>query len=224
MFKPIIFSSVLITFLIAPAQANEDLESKGYSINYIAPIFHQLLAVRAPKGFHIDYEKASSAKYIVESVPIGETIKNWSQMFTITGYKGQAINPKLKPIHWVQGIANGFNKACPSSFSAKSLWQGKIGGFAAFAAVLGCGVSPTTSGKTSEMALIIVIKGEKDFYSIQLAERGDLSAKPIVIETKKWMKKLAAMQPIKLCKKIEGENAPYPSCIDKEQESSFPDH
>ena len=220
MTKPLLISifvflscSSLVNAETSTTESIHSLETKGYAMNYITPIFSQLLAIRAPKSFHIDYEESAETQYILESVPNGETVKNWSQMFTLTGYKNLASNPKLKPINLVQGTANGFNKACPSSFSAKSLWKGKVSGFDAFAAVLGCGISPTTDGKTSEMALIIAIKGAKDFYTIQFAERNKPSASPIEIDTNKWLAIFKQMTPIKLCKKVHNEKAPYPSCI-----------
>ncbi len=193
----------------------QELETQGYATNYVIPIYNQIIATRVPAGFHINYENATETQYIIESVPKGETVTTWSRMLTITGYKDLVNkNTTLLPINLIQGIANGFKKACPASFSAQSIWKGKLNGYDAFSAVVGCGTSPTTRGKTSETALITVIRGEKDYYSIQMAERGSPSATPQAVDMKKWGAVFKNLNPIRVCKKVAGEKPPYPSCIE----------
>lgn len=203
-------------FFMPSANAEGESSNKPLStVSYITPIFSQILALSAPKNFHIDFENVTEKQYILEAVPVGETVKSWTQMLTISGYKGLAEKPNFKPINMVQGVANGFQKACPSSFGAKSIWQGEVSGFEAFAAVITCGTSPMTKGKTSEEALVISIKGKHDFYGIQFAKRNQPSPSPININTKEWMRVLNSLNPIKVCERVKGEKSPYLSCIDK---------
>lgn len=221
--KSLSFSLFICLFLSSTAFAEtitskktiDDLVKDGYSINYVVPIYSQLLAVKVPKKFHIGHENVTEKSYILEAIPNNETVQSWTQMLTISGYKGLAKNPNFKPINMVQGVANGFQKACAPSFSAKSIWQGDISGFEAFAAVITCGSSPMTKGKTSEEALVISIKGGQDFYGVQFAKRNKPSTSPIEINVAEWMLVLKSLHPIKLCERIKDEKPPYPSCINQ---------
>ncbi|MEI7430007.1 MAG: hypothetical protein WCL27_06085 [Betaproteobacteria bacterium] len=65
----------------------------------------------------------------------------------------------------------------------------------------------------SESMLLIVIKGESDYYTVQWAERGDASTTPIKLDEAKWTDRFKRLAPIKLCPIIPGERAPYPSCV-----------
>ena len=70
-----------------------------------------------------------------------------------------------------------------------------------------------TSRKTRRAALIIAIKGESDYYTIQWAERGKASAEPFAPDRAAWEKRVAELGPIRLCRIVAGEKAPYPSCV-----------
>lgn len=186
---------------------------KGYSVVSVTPIFSQLVSLGTPRGFVAVFEKPTAVSYIREAVPQGETVDDWTQMITVSGYKDAATEPNLTPKAFLGTIAAGFQQACPSSYGAKILSEAKISGFDAIVAVLSCGVSPTTAGKTSESALIAVIKGQADVYTIQWAEHGALSRSPIQVDEAKWQGRFNALAPIKLCPIVAGETAPYPSCV-----------
>ncbi|QWV95821.1 hypothetical protein KP003_10840 [Geomonas nitrogeniifigens] len=110
-------------------------------------------------------------------------------------------------------IAGGFKQACPTSFNGAGLGAFKIDKFDAFAAVVGCGVANPTGDLYSETILLIVIKGESDYYTIQWAERSAASQTPIKFDDAVWADRLKRLTPIKLCPIIPGESAPYPSCV-----------
>lgn len=184
---------------------------KGKSVTLIMPVFSQLVRTSYPEGFVPGFEKAQP-NYLLELVPSGETVNNWTQMFTVTGVKGLASQPEVTAKLFLDRVAQGFKRACPSSYSSQILSEDKISGFDAFAAVISCGVSPSTGGKTSETALIVAIKGQAGLYTIQWAQRASPSAVPIPIDPKKWTTLYKKMGPIALCPIIAGEKAPYPSC------------
>lgn len=193
--------------------AIEQRRQQGYSVKTISPIFSQLLVTGSPQGFVPASEKTRDKFYIRESVPKGETVNHWTQIITVTGMKDLASNPQATPRTVLNNMAAGFKRACPSSFGAQGLSETPIGGFDAAVAVVSCGVSPTTAGKTSETALIAVIKGQADFYTIQWAERAAPSDTPLPIEVKKWSDRFKEMGPLKLCPIVPGEKAPFPSCV-----------
>lgn len=220
MFKTLIVGAALLLSIVSLAQADSDsktssIESyrqQGYSVKSIAPIFSQLLMTSSPQGFKTVFENTRGTQYIRESVLDGENTNKWTEMITITGAKDLASNPNVSPKKFVESLAGGFKRACPDSFSASGISEGKISGYDGYIAIVSCGISPSTAGQTSESAIIAVIKGERDYYTVQWAERAMPSKTPIVIDATKWTDKFKKLAPIKLCPIIPGESAPYPSC------------
>lgn len=182
-------------------------------VKSIAPVFSQLLLVGQPAGFRSAFENTKGSFYVHEWVPSGETVDNWTKMMTVTGLKDLAANSAATPKSVLNGMAAGFQRACPSSYSAQSVAEGKLSGFDAFMAVVSCGASPSTGGKSSETALIMVVKGQSDYYTFQWAERSAPSSGPIAIDVPAWAGKWKLMSPVKLCPIIPGEAPPYPSCV-----------
>jgi hypothetical protein len=193
----------------------EGFRQQGYSVRTITPIFSQLVTFSLPKGFMPAFENAKGGQYIQESVLEGESTTKWSQMITITGAKGLASNPNLTPTRFAGGMASGFKRACPDSFSATGLGEIKLDAHDAFIAVVSCGVAVPGADAHSETMLLIVIKGEADYYTLQWAERGAASKTPITFDNAKWADRLKRLAPIKLCPIVPGEAAPYPSCANR---------
>lgn len=188
------------------------LRQQGYAVKVITQIYSQLVAFSFPKGFTPVFEDVKGGQYIQESVLNGESIKKWSQMITITGAKGLASSPNLTPIKFAGGIAGGFKRVCPDSYSATGLGEIKLGPNDAFVAVVSCGTANTTAEPYSEAMLLIIVKGENDYYTIQWAERGTASKTPIPFDGNKWGSRIKMLRPIKLCPVVPGEKPPYPSC------------
>lgn len=185
---------------------------RGSEIRAIMPVFGQLLAFSYPKGFVPVFEQAKNGSYIQESVLKGESVQRWSQMITVTGAKGLASNPEQSPERFASGLAAGFRDACPDSFAAKGLGESRLGGHDAFAAVISCGNVNDAAGVRSESALVIVIKGRQDYYTLQWAERGRPSRQALPLDDPKWSARLKQLAPLALCPIVPGEAAPYPSC------------
>jgi Rap1a immunity proteins len=183
-------------------------------IKELAPIFSQLLLLYVPGNFRPVYEKESSTGtfYIAESVPAGESTSQWTQMITKTGAKGLASKANLTPQVLAVNLAHRFNSVCPTSFSDLDFGTMQIDGYDAYALVASCGTVSDASGAHSESTLIVEIKGSDDYYSVQWAVRGPASAQPVPLNEPIWRKRMQTMQPIKLCPRVPGEQAPYPSC------------
>lgn len=189
------------------------LREQGYSVKAVTPIFSQLLMLSFPKGFTPVFENATGPQYIQEAVLQGESTAKWSQMITLTGAKDLASNPKVTPEGFAAKMADGFKRSCPNSFNGAGLGAIKLEGHEAYGALLGCGTALPTGEPYSEAVLLIVIKGERDYYTVQWAERGKASKTPYVFEEAKWTERIKRLAPIKLCPRVPGEKAPYPSCI-----------
>jgi len=220
----LLISFALATFLLDDDLQAADLNSavdtarqQGRSVVSVSPVFGQLVSMSFPEGFHTApvFEQTVRLRYIRESVLEGENENRWTQMLTVTGAKGLASNPNVSPRKFAESMAGGYKKACPGSFSVGGVSEEQISGYDAFSVIVSCGTSPSTSRRTSESALIVVIKGAKDYYTVQWAERGAPSRTPIAIDTAKWGERFRRLGPIKLCPIVPGESAPYPSCVDQ---------
>lgn len=218
-------SLVLAACVYFPALAQDkakdnaaDLRGEGQTVVQISPIFSQLLLLSYPRGFKTVFEQTNGngSGYIRESVLEGETVDQWSQMITVTGAKGlAAAYPNVTPQQFVGQMATGFKRACPDTFSSKDLGAIKISGQDAVTFVASCGTVQSASAKHSESVLLIAIKGAADYYTVQWAERGPASGQPIVLADEKWADRFTRLNPIKVCPRIAGEAAPYPSCINQ---------
>lgn len=191
----------------------EALRDKGYTIQTVTPIFSQLVMYSMPRGFKPVSENGNGMQYIQEAVLQGETVHKWTEMITLTGAKGMAGNPNATPKILAAMIGAGFKKACPDTYSAVAIGSMKFSGHDAFAAVVSCGSTMHAGTVSSESALVIVIKGVNDYYTIQWGERATASGSPINLNDVKWVDRLKKISPIKLCPIVPGEARPYPSCI-----------
>lgn len=193
----------------------EALRAKGYSVRAITLIFSQLVAYSVPPTFVPAFRNTTNGHYTQELVPQGETVQNWTQMITVTGAQGLASAPNLTPKALAERMAAGFKDLCPASFSAARIGELKVGEHDAFGAVIGCGTTGAGSPPRSEHMLLIVIKGQADYYTIQWAERGPATQGPAVFEQAKWVDRLKRLAPINLCPIVEGEKPPFPSCANR---------
>lgn len=181
----------------------------------IAPVFAQLVTAPLPDGFVPAYEDANATGYINEAVLAGETVKNWSQMITLTGAKGMAIGDEPTDAQaFAEFLAESYFQACPNSIEAETLDAPKIpGAREVFAGYISCGTSGGTD--MSESMVFLVLVGREDIYTLQWAERGAASATFIPFSAEVWLDRLAHLQSAaKVCDRIAGEAPPYPSCTD----------
>jgi hypothetical protein len=188
---------------------------QGSSARAISPIFSQLVMLSLPAGFKTVAERTNADQYLREAVLDGETVDRWSQMITVTGVKGLAANPNVTARSFVGGIAAGFKRACPDTFAAGALGEMKVSGHDAFVALASCGTVQSGANRHSETTLLVAIQGAADYYSIQWAERGAASGSPMALDEAKWTERFEKLSPIKVCPRIAGEAAPYPSCINR---------
>jgi hypothetical protein len=184
-------------------------------VRNIAPVFGQLVSFPLPKGFIPVFENTKDNFYIWEAVPSGETVEKWTQMLTMTGIKGISSNPKINPQQVAFNIAGGFQRSCADTFAGTGVGITKIGGNDAFGVLVTCGIANPQKPKEeqySETAMIIAIKGETSYYTMQWAERGlpDTTKKPF--DAPKWTSRSKQFESTRLCAIVPSESSPYPSC------------
>jgi hypothetical protein len=136
-------------------------------------------------------------------------------MITVTGAKGLSANPNITPEKFLLMIGDSFRKACPETFNGTLLGEVKISGHDGYGLVASCGTLNTEGKPHSETTLMIAIKGQADYYSVQWAERAAASKTPMAFDEAKWMDRLKKVSPIRLCPIIAGEAPPFPSCADQ---------
>lgn len=204
---------MLLAAPVAHAQAPAAKTALPASFTVISPVYGQLVRFSMPSNFVVAHENVDGPSYIREAVPKGETAGAWTQMITVTGAQGVAGNPQVTPESFAVSMAAGFKKACPDTFAVKPFGAQKFGAHDGFVAVAGCGRIETSADRHGETALMVVVRGSADYYTIQWAERAASSADKPAIDEAKWRERLGRLNPIRFCPIIPGEAAPYPSCV-----------
>lgn len=204
--------------LLTSAVLAQQTVTAGVAVVEIAPIFHQLVAFNAPANLTRVSEHTTDKFYIREAVAQKETVDQWTQMLTVTGARGLAHISGMTPMRMSQSMAAGYKKSCPDTFAVRGVGNMTISGQPAYLLFVGCGSVEDAQGAPgalhSEAAMIVVIAGDEDYYTIQLAERG-APTKTLVFDDAVWKPRYQALQPIHICPIVTGEKAPYPSCVGK---------
>ncbi len=179
------------------------------------PVFSQLVVFSLPPEFKSTrptYEKNSGSFYLREQVPEGETAARWSRMITLSGTRGLAGNPEVTPQALLARMTLDFQRNCPDTFSSNAPGQQKVDGYDAYEVIVSCGRVQSDKQVYGLSAVMLTVKGAKDYYTLQWTERGRDSAQPPAIDSAYWARQLARLAPIRLCPIVPGEAAPYPSC------------
>lgn len=178
------------------------------------PIYSQIVGLPLPPPFDAapDYEAEQDGTYLVENVPPGETVEDWSQMLTVSGTEG-AVPGAGDPAALAEAVAGqlleGYRQACAAPVDALS-FAAPPGGAAqaTFLAWIGC---PDVAGAgRSEDMVVLVLIGTQDIYTLQWAERGPPRSGPGMAP--RWSERLELLATAGLCDPVAGEAAPYPSC------------
>lgn len=181
------------------------------------PVFGQIVTYRLPPGFEPAFEDTKGTFYIQEAVPAGESVEDWSQMITMTGFNdagGQATMDEA-----AQLLAAYYQQACKTTFTGTSFGPTEINGLSGLVVFLGCGtVAPTKAGEEahSETAVIVFVKSPFGYITVQWAERLAPQDTAPVYDIETWKPRLAELLPIRLCDVVEGELPPYPSCTSRQ--------
>jgi hypothetical protein len=196
--------------LLAPVALACPAHAEGYIA--IAPVFSQIVTMPVPDGFVAAFEDSNGDSYINEAILEGDTFDQWRQMITLTGIRAMAEgDPNQVAQSFAEYLAGNYQAACPDTFSASSLNAPDVrGAEAVFAGFLGCG--DNGYGQSEAMGFLILV-GSSDVYSLQWAERGPMTGPP-VYDAGLWGPRLAELTAsARICDRVEGETAPYPSCI-----------
>lgn len=137
-------------------------------------------------------------------MPEGESVEGWSEMITLSGAKGLAVQMPA-PLDVAAAIGAGFRESCPESYRGSDEGVQQVaGGDAAHLVLFSCGAA----GAETESALILVVISGEDVFTLQWAERGaTVPPDPDI-----WLPRFDTVLSLRLCPVVEGEEPPYPSC------------
>jgi hypothetical protein len=192
--------------MLAPPLSAQDA---GQTITATMPVYSKIVAFPLPEGFESAYENEQNGSYLLEFVPSGESVENWTQMISMTGSQDLVASGK-SALDYGSILGTQFKSACPDSFRA---WdEGEVsvkGADAAHLFLFACG----DLGEYSEMAAILVAYGGQDAFTLQWAERGAPVPKP-ESDPAIWSPRAQSLLKLRLCEIVPGEEPPYPSCVE----------
>jgi hypothetical protein len=177
--------ALLALLAAAPALAQENQQAEAQmmretwgktdqpSFTIVQPIYNRVLSFKLPRPFVTAFRQQSPAGYIVEYLPDGQTLANWTQMITITSRPGvgaaQVEDDALADFIFNKRSCPGWLYrdlgAVPSPTTAR---QRVI--------VLGCDeVQGSDYSKAvpgaSERAAIMFVRDGENVWSVQFAQR-----------------------------------------------------
>ncbi len=166
-----------------PAQENQPEEAQMMrdawaktdkpSIGVVQQVYNRAISIDLPRKFVTAYRQRSPAGYIVEYLPDGETLANWTQMITITSNPG--VGAAKAEDAAIAAYAFGRNN-CPGKLfrdlgPLKSTTSAR-----ARAVVIGCGAvgggdyAGAVAG-AGERAAIAFLRDDENIWTVQYAER-----------------------------------------------------
>lgn len=179
-------------------------------ITSVARVYDRVVVFPLAPGFAGAFEDEQAGRYLLEFVPEGESVEDWSQMITLSGNSGLATDMP-DPLQTASAIAAGFRDACPDSYQGSDEGAQEVAGAeAAHLVMFSCG----DLGGYAERALILVAVSGADVFTLQWAERGPVEATTAQPDPALWLPRGEALLSLRLCPVVEGEEPPYPSCIE----------
>ena len=175
--------AVLLSFIFVG-----NVDAKNPEIfTHVSKVYSQVVSSQLPSYFEGAYRNQADPYFIVELVPKGETVEQWSEMVTFTGLEGAIKQRKMGAGNIIDNMTEGFSNACPNTFAAQTLLENPE----MLAVVLSCG----NAGGRSEETLVVAMNGVNDLYTVQWAERGKATSAPKKIDKKKWSSRLQLLNP-----------------------------
>jgi hypothetical protein len=182
--------------ITTPAQAQ--------GVTATAQVYDRITAFALPEGFLGAYENEADGRYLLEFVLEGQSVEDWTQMITLSGAQGLALQMPA-PLDVAAAIGAGFRDSCPESYRGSDEGAQQVAGAdAAHLVMFSCGAV----GAETESALILVAASGADVFTLQWAERG--AAMPPDPDV--WLPRFDTLLSLRLCPPVAGEEPPYPSC------------
>ena len=123
------------------------------------------LLLSMPAGFKVGYQASNGKEDIVEYVPTGETVNDWTKMVTVQVFHDAS---NTDPEAFAANIADGWKSSCTGGEASK-IATGAENGYPIAVWAYSCVLNPQTS-KPESMWLKVTSGGDA-LYSVQYAYR-----------------------------------------------------
>lgn len=127
---------------------------------------NEVIVQKLPKGYVIGHNAGNDSMRISEYVKNGETVENWSELFTTIMYN--LLHNKLDPVPYLENMENSWKPACTSVLRGETRLS-EVNGYKAATALIEC-KSNLSTGKP-EYTVFKAIKGASTFYVFQKSFR-----------------------------------------------------
>lgn len=184
----------LFMLIVCVANGKSEVVKEQQEIPSVVNVFSQVVSYNIPRNFFgqnmslpNSSKQANQDNFLLEIVPHDQTVDSWKEMITVTGARDIAINTNITPVGMKNFFKSRFEQGCRDSFSYLLLKENTNN----TSFVVSCG----NAGKQSESTLMKVIKGSRDFYTIQWAFHDKVSKNPIKLNESEWTKRLERLNP-----------------------------
>ena len=168
----------------------------------VVPMFGDGVTLMVPAGWNRVHQERTAQQAVLEFVPAGQSVKDWSEMLTVQAIKGPPA--EVTPMGFLEQVVVGVRRVCPEHAVAITLGDLKVGERPAHAAIIGCGAMPAgTAGAKAgqgEVAFYVAVRGVSDMVVVHRAVRGkafDRRQPPITAPVAAAMR--AALEPLTVC-------------------------
>jgi hypothetical protein len=175
-------------------------------------LFSQVVVHPVPDHFRIARVENVDGRYLEQSVREGETADKWTQMITVSGAQGLAENHWSTPKRFAAALVQRYTDRCAGVLRVRDRGDLTISDHDAHALLLGCELASKTGDPYSEATLFLIIKGDKDFYTVQWSERNEATPYAMGLDLPKWTERQAALMPTKLCPMVTGDSDASVGC------------
>lgn len=138
---------------------------------------NETLVANIPPGYKVDAEKRDGNIVTREMVPEGESVKDWTEMFSTHVFSGMK---DMSPDKFKEALRDRWFEACKDSHAA-TVADGKENGYPFAVWVLRCPRNAST-GKP-EITWFKAIAGKDNFYLVQKM----FTAEPSEKQVERWM-------------------------------------
>ena len=121
------------------------------------------LITMAPPGYQVGFQDKNAQRQIVEWVPAGETVDNWSEMVTVQIFHGLKVTPDA----FMRDLEKRWVASCPGAVPAHTIANVVENGYSSLVWLLDCPKNPAT-GKP-EITWFKAVQGNDSFYVVQKA-------------------------------------------------------
>lgn len=207
-FRSVQIFTILSLFIAFPIYAEDVKDVK--SVRFNIQLYSQKMEFELPLTWKLASKGQIPTGFLIELVPTDETIKSWSNLFSIMALKGSASSGDMSLM--ANKIAQGFVKICPKSAIFSDFGLTKIDGYVTNLSVVGCAILPSgdefgAKKGQSELYYYMHMKGDKDVYVLYKSIRADgFDRLKSYDQVDDLVASFSSFLPVKLCK-IEGHKA-----------------